>query len=654
ISGAGPLPASLVRIDLEVRVAGKRTRQSFAPAPSQSHTFTWDEVDAYGRTLQGRQRVTTKLTYVYAPVDLLDMQGNPVPAAYTGRGTQGRSTVWRGFIGRWDAFAASGLGGWSLSAHHAYDPYSQVLYRGDGGQTRAEDVPTVIRTVAGGGSSGGCGNGVPATTRNLRRPMSVAAGPDGSFYVGQLMDGGFGPSRVCRVDPEGLSDLFAGTGGLDDTGDGGLATSAQIRSPSGLAVGPDGSVYISTQHRVRRVDPDGIITTFAGTGTSGFSGDGGPATSAQLSFTGGGTAGLAIGPGAALYIADRNNGRVRRVGPDGIITTVAGGAGGGFPTGDGGPGTLANLGAVDGLAFDGDGRLYIGSQNQDLIWRLDTDGLIHIVAGKKTAPGCGVSCGDGGPALAAGIDSPRGIAMGPDGSLYVSEQLGVQRIRRIDPDGIISTVAGASGVAFAGDNGPAVAAIFEEPIGVAVLPDGALLVADLNSWRVRAVAPPLPGFSVGDILVPSEDGSEIYEFDATGQHLRTLDGVTEATLLTFGYDPASGLLETMTDADGNVTTILRDGSGDPTAIDPPVAAPTQLGLDANGYLDAITNPAGDSYTMVNTPEGLLDALTTPAGHLFDFSYEPDGRLLVDADPEGGSQTLARSEAAVSVPPIGGG
>jgi RHS repeat-associated protein len=651
VSGADPLPASLVRIDLEVRVAGRRTRESFPPEPNQTHTFTWDGTDAYGRALQGRQRVTAKVTYRYAPVNLLDEDGNPAAVAFKGRGLQGRTTVWRGFIGRWDAFSASGLGGWSLSAHHAYDPFSQVLHRGDGGQMRAEDVPARIETVAGTSVAGQGGDGLPAIDTRVDDPLSVAAAPDGSFYIGQLRDGGFGPSRVWRVDPEGIIHRIVGSGAIEDDPDqdGGPAFSAKINAPRGIAIAPDGSVYIATGgHRVRRVDPNGIITTVAGTGTAGFLGDGGPAVDARLHTP----EGVAVGPDGALYIADAGNGRVRRVGPDGRISTFAGGAGGGFPTGDGGPATEANIGAVDGLAFDPDGGLYLSTYSQDLIWRVDPDGIIHIVAGDDSCPG--ESCGDGGPAFDAGINNPRGIAFGPDGSLYVTEQLG-ERIRRIDPDGIISTVAGVVGQdGFAGDGGPATAASLRQPDDVAVAPDGSLLVADMNNGRVRRVQPPLPGITVGNVLVPSEDGSELYEFDATGLHLRTLDGATEAELLEFGYDPESGLLETITDGDGNVTTIVRDASGDPTGIDPPFAGNTQLGLDANGYLDGITNPAGESYAMVNTADGLLDTLTTPAGHIFDFVYELDGRLLVDVDPEGGSQTLSRSEAAVSVPPIGGG
>jgi RHS repeat-associated protein len=348
-----------------------------------------------------------------------------------------------------------------------------------------------------------------------------------------------------------------------------------------VAVAPDGSFYIadSGNNRIRRVGPDGIITTVAGNGFVVFNGDGGPATQAALfvSF------GLAVAPDGSFYIADPINNRIRRVGPDGIITTVAGNGS------DGGS-------------------------------------------------------GDGGPATQAELSDPAGVAVAPDGSFYIADS-GNNRIRRVGPDGIISTVAGNGTEGGSGDGGPATQAALSDPFGVAVAPDGSFYVADPNSNinRIRRVALPVSGFSGNDIAVVSEDGGLLYLFDAAGRHLRTLDALTGATLFEFGYD-AAGRLNQVTEKTGgtdNVTTILHDGAGNPTAMVGPFGQQTTLVVDANGFLASISNPAGEQMQFISTAGGLLTSYTDPRGKTSVYQYDADGRLIHDANPAGGTQTLAR-------------
>jgi sugar lactone lactonase YvrE len=207
-------------------------------------------------------------------------------------------------------------------------------------------------------------------------------------------------------------------------GDGGPATQGRLDVPEGLALGVDGSLYIADRnhHRVRRVTPDGIITTVAGNGARDFGGDGGPAVQARLAEP----VAVAVGPDDSLFIADRVTLRVRRVGPDGIITTIAG----------------------------------RGVRGDD---------------------------GDGGPAAAARLGNPHGLSVGPDGSVYIATSDPINRVRRIAPNGVISTLAGTSKAGFSGDTGPANQARLFDPAGLAVAPDGTVFIADVRNNRIRRV-----------------------------------------------------------------------------------------------------------------------------------------------------------------------
>ncbi|MFO1420485.1 MAG: hypothetical protein U1F59_13250 [Candidatus Competibacteraceae bacterium] len=257
----------------------------------------------------------------------------------------------------------------------------------------------IITTVAGTGTGGFSGDGGPATAARLYAPISIAVAPEDSLYIGDSYG-----TRIRRVGPDGIITTVAGNGQAGFSGDGGPATAARLSSTNaGIAVGPDGSLYVADRdnHRIRRVGPDGIITTVAGTGVSGFSGDGGPATSAQLASPND----VAVGPNGSLYIADTSNGRIRRVGPDGIMTTVAGIGGyywdpsiGGYNnvSGIGGLATQARIGIPSGIALASDGSLYIIG---GVVRRVDTDGVIRDFA-SRTKLDCYYNPfgGDGGPA----------------------------------------------------------------------------------------------------------------------------------------------------------------------------------------------------------------------------------------------------------------
>jgi len=634
---SGPtIPASLKRIDTEVSVAGRLSTQSFPAAANQTRRFQWDGLDAYGRALPGTATAQVRIGYVYDGAYLTPPAAGKAFAAFGGAPISGdrarkEVTIWQeSTVAMGYDASGQGLAGWTLDVHHAYDPAGKTLHLGDGGRRSVQAIGSdIITTVAGNGGAGFSGDGGPATSAALYYPYGVATSPDGSLYIAASNN------RVRRVSPDGVITTVAGNGAAGFSGDGGPATSASL-NPYGVAVGPDGGLYIADcgNNRVRRVGPDGVITTAAGNGMAGFGGDGGPATQAALNCPWD----VATGPDGSLYIADFNNNRVRRVGPDGVIATVAGKAGGSFGgfSGDGGPATQAELSRPASVALAPDGSLYIADTYNARIRRVGPDGII------ATAAGGGTSLGDGGPATSASLD-PYGVATSPDGSLYIADY-NHNRVRRVGPDGVITTVAGNGIVKFSGDGGPATAASLSGPLGVASTPDGNLYIADASNRRIRRARPAWPGVGVSDLLITSEDGGEIYQFDATGRHLKTLHALTGAVLYRFDYT-AGGRLAAVTDADGNATTAERDALGNPTAIAAPFGQRTALALDALGHLASAANPAGETHRMEYTADGLLTRFTDPAGNASTLAYDDLGRLTADTDALGGTQTLARAELA---------
>ena len=334
---------------------------------------------------------------------------------------------------------------------------------------------STITTILGTGTQSNSGDGGAATSATISQPYEMVADPEGNVYVSGFDLG----CQVRKVTPDGRVSTFAGTGTCTTSGDGGPATSATINGATGLALGPDGSLYIGDGYgaRVRKVAPDGTITTVAGNGTNGTTGDGGAATSAQI-FS---PRGIAVDQSGNLYISGRDSNRVRKVTPAGVISTLIGN-GTASSTGDGGAASSATVNFVYGVAAGPDGSVYVAEFVGCRVRKITTAGTVSTFAGTGT---CG-STGDGGAATAAQLNGPHGVVVDRVGNVYIAERSG-QRVRRVDPNGTITTVAGTGVASSTGDGGAASSATVNDPRGLTFDQAGRLLVVDGNGNRVRRI-----------------------------------------------------------------------------------------------------------------------------------------------------------------------
>ena len=332
----------------------------------------------------------------------------------------------------------------------------------------------IITTVAGNGTATYAGDGGAATSASLDKPAGVVLDAAGNLYVADQAN-----NRIRKVNFNGISLSVVGNGYKTYAGDGGAATNASLNGPFGVTFDAFGNTYIADtgNNRIRKVDTYGIIITVAGNGISTFAGDGGAATSASLA----GPTGVTFDAFGNMYIADTANDRIRKVDTNGIITTVVGNGIFGF-SGDGAAATNASLYLPYGGAFDASGNLYIPDEQNNRIRKVDTNGIITTVAGNGNH-GCS---GDNGAATNASLFNPKGVALDASGNLYISDWIN-NRIRKVDTNGIITTVAGNGNNGYSGDGGAATNASLNEPLGIAFDTAGNMYIADWQNNRIREV-----------------------------------------------------------------------------------------------------------------------------------------------------------------------
>ncbi len=340
----------------------------------------------------------------------------------------------------------------------------------------ASTLAQTVTTIAGNGATGFLsgaygGDGVAATAALLYYPSGLAYDATGNLYIADSRN-----HRVRKIDVSGIITTFAGTGVSGYSGDGGAATAAEMGYPESIAIDATGNIYVSDHWEacVRKIDAAGIITTVAGTGVYGYSGDGGPATAAMLDNP----CHVQVDGAGNLYICDWVNARVRKVSTAGIITTIAGNGTAPF-SGDGGPATAAGMRPSSTL-IDATGNILVCDGVNRRVRKIDAAGIITTIAGSG---GDGYS-GDGGPATAAQFRYMVGMVFDATGNLLVADQNN-SVIRKINTSGIITTIAGTGTSGYSGDGGPATAAEFRYPTMMLFNPAGQLLISDLQNNRVR-------------------------------------------------------------------------------------------------------------------------------------------------------------------------
>ena len=339
----------------------------------------------------------------------------------------------------------------------------------------------MITTLAGDGFSGYAGDGFQASSAALNHPRGIAIDSTGMVYIADVDN-----HVIRRVTPAGIISTIAGSGINGFAGENVSALYAAFSNVMGIALDASGNLYIadSSNQRIRKIGLNGYVTTFAGNGGSGsFSGDGGPATAAALNTP----TSLVFDPAGNLYFADSSNQRIRRIDTNGIITTIAGNGREGF-SGDGGFATNATMDFPLGLARDAAGNLYFADGNNNRIRKISTGGIISTFVGNGSAR----YAGDGGLAAIASINIPSDVAIDGAGNMYVADS-GNNRVRKVDPTGIITTITGTGTDGFSGDGGPAAQAMLSFPWGVLTDAAGAVYIADRVNSRIRKIAAVVTG-----------------------------------------------------------------------------------------------------------------------------------------------------------------
>jgi sugar lactone lactonase YvrE len=433
---------------------------------------------------------------------------------------------------------------------------------------------STIETVAG----GGLGDGLPAVAEAVAEPFGTAVDSLGDLFIADPSQG-----VVREVNhATGVITTVAG-GGTAGLGDGGPATSAELGDPYAVAVDSSGHLFIADQasNRIREVDlTTGMIITVAGNGTQGFSGDGGAATAAELARP----EGVAVDSSRDLFISDWDNARIREVNlATGIITTVAGSGREGF-SGDGGSATAAELYEPHGVAADSSGHLFIADTRNERIREVDlATGVITTVAGNGTQS----FSGDGGAATAAELSDPEGVAVDSSGHFFIADYLN-NRIREVDPAGVITTLVGNGTAGFSGDGGPATAAELNNPLGVAADLSGSVFIADYLDNRIREV-----DHATGIITTVAGNGTTDFGGDggaATAAELTDAGAVAvDSSGNLFIADYRNNRIREVNHATGIITTVARNGtagfSGDGgAAAAAELDGPEGVAVDSSGHL----------------------------------------------------------------------
>ncbi len=487
-----------------------------------------------------------------------------------------------------------------------------LAFDGKGSLLIADSGASVIRRVTGGVISTVPGSAIAA----IGLPIRAAIGPSGDIFISDPH-----ANLVWKISPAGALSIFAGNSDFGYSGDGGPAKQASVGSPLGVTVDASGNVFIAQWAAVRKVSPSGVITTVAGTGTVGESGDGGPAMQAQLFYA----TSVAVDSSGALYIAEAQ--RIRKVSTTGTITTVAGGGSASGPLGDGGPATSATLLGPAGVAVTASGDLYIADNRR--VRHVSAAGVIETIEG-----GGASFTGDGGSAISAQLYAPSGIALDAAGGIYVADN--GSRIRKFTSGGNIATIAGGPVDGYSGDGGAATAARMQllALTGMAVDSASNLYVVEQLTSCVRKIS---PQGAIATVVGPGTgyggDGGQATKAQMHFPNGLAIDGNGNL----FIADSLNGLIRKV-DTTGKITAFAG-------SIFRPAGYPYAIAVDgvsrvyASDSFDsgvAQYSPTGAVTHIAPAIAGMLPMTVDSAGNIYGFS---PGSLIRIA-PDGSSTVIA--------------
>jgi sugar lactone lactonase YvrE len=508
--------------------------------------------------------------------------------------------------------------------------------------TSATVSAQTITTFAGTGTGGPLGDGGPATAASILAANSGAFDKHGNYYVAEILG-----HRVRKIAPDGIITTVAGTGSSGYNGDNIPATTAKLFSPTAVAIDTGDNIYICdlSNLRIRRVDAvTGIITTFAGTGTLGYNGDNIPATSAQIAAS----QDICLDKLANLYIADQGNNRIRKVDASGTITTVAGY--GGFSstgTGDGGPATNATFNFIFGIALDDTGNIFIADYNGAKVRKVNTAGFISTVAGTGTYP----YIGDNIDAASAQMN-PTKLTFDKAGHLTIADKYS-RRVYKIDDLNVLHLIAGNGAAGFAGDNGPATAASTDFPAGLVYDDCGNLLIAESTNYRVRKITyPQVPGISItGSTVATIGSTITVTALITNAGSNYFINWYNNGSLFNTTTIPTVSYTKT---AANDLITATVYGCSDSSTSSTLTITDTTVGVSVTRapYVFSFPNPAGNQLhvQLVNpatyrlmTMDGksVLAGITNAGQNSIDISCLPSGQYILELTYGTGEQTITK-------------
>ncbi|MDB4442496.1 hypothetical protein N9219_03640, partial [bacterium] len=629
------VPGTLVKIVVQLSVAGKGYEVELPAEANQIAEIEWDGLDNLGRPVTGTVIAQIRIGFVYNGFYTVPPN---VARAFGLSGTSSLTIPTRQPVTLWqdsEVTVTRGEGtlaeGWSISSHHLLSPSdTSVLFKGDG--TITSNNVAVIDTYAGDGSAskfyGGMGG--PASEAQIPVPSSLAMDDKGNLFIlsSHLPGWQNWRSYILKVDPQGIVTKFADASWMN-------------YYHGNMAIDPLGNFYYSAYvvwggragegGCVKKMTPEGVTTTVFGACASG-----------EWSYRGTSFAGIHIDNQGNLYTASYSLNQILKKDAAGVITAVAGTGIRGHG-GDGGVATQVQLYNPEDVFVDGEGNLYIAEYER--VRKVDPSGIITTVAGGGPVG----TLGDGGPATGAYFQKIEALAMDAEDNLYIADSYH-HLIRKVDKSGTISSVAGINYQAgpgygyYSGDGGAATNARFDAPTDILIDPAGNLFITDMYKGRVRKVNPTAAvlkqGMAATDIAFAEESGIG-YIMSSAGLHRKTTAIDTGITLNEFGYDAENNLIS-VTDQFSNLITIERDSNGVPTAVISPDGIRTELTVDASNHLKRITYADGSTYEFEYTADGLMTLEIEPQGNRFEHIFDDKGRLTDVTDEEGGHWSYTRT------------